>query len=96
MRLGLCCPHCTDEKSGTSEQWFSGFPVVSLLESGRVRKSPLHRRLGVLEETWLPVAVATGQITSTDGDLRVVEGAIRISKLGEGGGDGCRTMLSTP
>lgn len=73
----------------------SGFPVVSVLESGRVRQSPLHR-LGVLEKTWLPVAVETRQITSTDGGLRVVEGAIRASKLGEGGGDGCRTMLITP
>lgn len=60
-----------------------GFPTVSLLESGRVRQSPLHR-LGVLEKTWLPVAVETGQITSTDEGLRVVEGATGASKQGEG------------
>lgn len=73
----------------------SGFPAVSWLESGRGRQSPQHRR-GVLEKTWLPVAVETGQITSTDGGLWVVEGATGASKLGEGGGDGCRTMLITP
>lgn len=73
----------------------SGFPTVRLLESGRVRQSPLHR-LGVLEKTWLPVALETGQITSTDVGLRFVEGAIGPSKLGEGGGDGCRMMLITP
>lgn len=69
MRGGLYYPQCTDER--TKVQNGSGFR--GQLTGEWQSQSPLHG-LGFPEETWLPLAVETRPILSTDGDWQVVEG----------------------